>query len=233
MKYPVLDQSIIKQLDFPESQYYKEVFPKKQICLHHTSSGPGVDGDARWWMHTPERVGTCVIVARDGTIHSCFDSKYWAHHLGLHVATNRELNQHSIGIEIDAWGPLAFLDGQYRSYTGDAVSGTDIVYYEDGFKTLPASPYFDKHGVSGDKAVYYHRYTAAQILSVAQLLELWGGHYNIPLGYNRDMFALNERALAGEPGIWTHVSYLAEKSDCAPQKELIEMLESLTESQTV
>lgn len=229
MRYPVLDQSIVKQLDFPETQYHKEIFSKKQIVLHHTSSGPGVEGDARWWLSTPDKVATTKIIDRNGTIYSCFDSKYWASHLGLHHVNNGVLQRGSIGIEIDSWGVLAFIEGAYRSYLGAKVLDENVVEYPYGFKTIPKSSYFDKHEVTGQTAHFYEKYTEAQILSVAQLLELWSGIYNIPLTYNEDMWALSERALAGERGVWAHVSFLSEKSDVHPQEELIEMLKSLTE----
>lgn len=227
MKYPVLDQSIIQQLNFPDSQYHKEVFPKKIVVIHHTGSGPGVEGDARWWLSTPEKVATCTIIGRDGIIYSCFDSKYWASHLGLNHPNNGILQRESIGIEIDSWGGLAFIEGTYRSYLGVQVQPADVVEYPAGFKTLPKSPYFDKHQVTGQVAHFYEKYTAAQILSVAQLLELWAGVYQIPLAYHEDMWALSEKAMAGEPGVWTHVSFLNEKSDCHPQLELIEMLKNI------
>lgn len=228
MKYPILDQSIIEQFNFPDSQYHKEIFNKLQCVLHHTSSGPGVEGDARWWLTTPERVATCIIIGSKGKIYSCFDSRYWASHLGLNHPNNAMLQRHSIGIEIDSWGVLALIDGVYRSYTGAAVPPDQVASYPQGFKTIPQSTYFDQHHVTGQVAHFYQKYTDAQILSVAQLLELWGPHYNIPLHYNEDMFSLSDKALAGSPGVWTHVSFLAEKSDCHPQPELIDMLKSLT-----
>lgn len=229
MKYPPLNLSKIIQFDFPDNQYYPEFTHKRQICLHHTASGPGTEGDAKWWLTDPARVATCVIIGRDGEIDSCFDSKFWAHHLGTHQINNKELNKGCIGIEIDAWGPLSFLDGAYRSYTGDRVPKEEVTEYTIPFKTLPKSAYFDKFGVTGQRAFFYHRYTDAQILSVAQLLEHWGPYYGIPLDYNSDMWALNPRALAGDPGVWTHVSYLVEKADCHPQPELITMLKSLNQ----
>jgi len=45
--------------------------------------------------------------------------------------------------------------------------------------------------------------------------------------YNGNMWDVNEDALNGEPGVWTHVSYRSDKSDCHPQPELIDVLKSL------
>ena len=40
-------------------------------------------------------------------------------------------------------------------------------------------------------------------------------------------FGLNSAALTGKPGLWTHVNFRGDKSDCHPQPQLIEMLISL------
>ena len=51
--------------------------------------------------------------------------------------------------------------------------------------------------------------------------------YNIPLDYNENMWNVSHDALAGKSGIWTHVSYRQDKSDCHPQEELINALKKL------
>ena len=38
---------------------------------------------------------------------------------------------------------------------------------------------------------------------------------------------ISKNAMNGVPGVWTHTSYRNDKSDCHPQKELIEMLKRL------
>lgn len=249
MSIPDLDVKTIKQINFPADQYIQTVYPKNQLVIHHTASGPGVAGDLKWWLQDPRRVGTCVIIDRTGDIDQCFLSKYWAGHLNivsagnqvpdalkkyLTSAQNTKLDQGSIGIEIDNWGPLVFHDGAYRSWAGSSVPNSDVVSYPMSFKTLGGSGdlnapnYFDKIGVAGKPAYFYHKYTDAQILSVAQLLKMWGKAYNIPLNYLGDMWGLCEKALSGQKGVFTHVSYRSDKSDCHPQSELIEMLKSLT-----
>ena len=71
----------LKQVKF--SDYYRQVFPKTQVYLHHTA-GTGQGQDVyRWWGSDKPRVATCVIIDRDGTIKQGFSSKYWAYHLGL------------------------------------------------------------------------------------------------------------------------------------------------------
>jgi hypothetical protein len=59
-------------------------------------------------------------------------------------------------------------------------------------------------------------------------LEYWKDVYsNIPYAYNADIWDVTSRALTGEPGIFAHVSYRPDKSDCHPQPELIQMLQSV------
>lgn len=210
MKKALLDR-LVQVPNFPETQYFKEVFPKKQIILHHTVSGPGVTGDLNWWIQTPERVATCVIIARDGIIHQCFSSKHWAHHLGTRAANNTILNKQSIGIEIDNWGALTKTNGKFYSYTGKEIPKQDVVEYPHAFR--------------GNS--YYEKYTQEQISSVKLLLEYWCDTYGIPLDYHPDMWGLNALALNGEPGVWGHISFRGDKSDPHPQSELIEMLKHL------
>lgn len=238
MTRPPFDLAKVHMLDFPEEQYYREAHDKRQICLHHTASGKGTNGDYKFWLSSKERVATAMIVDVDGTPNQCFNSSYWAHHLGVepHVfrdqklpaSSNKPLNQMCIGIEIDAWGPLALYNGKYYSWSGTQVDASQVEAYAIPFKKIPSSPFFNTTGQVGRPAFYYHRYTKAQIDTVAQLLEFWGPKYKIPLTYKEDMWDVSYKALAGEPGVWTHVSYRSDKADCHPQPELIEMLKSLS-----
>ncbi|MEJ7644269.1 MAG: N-acetylmuramoyl-L-alanine amidase [Chryseolinea sp.] len=233
-----IDLSAIIKLQFPESQYYKLVTPKRQIVLHHTASGRGVDGDFTHWLTDPARIATSVIIGTDGKIYSLFDSKYWGHHLGIPEKqfleskvknSNLSLNQQSIGIELDNWGPLVFYQQQYRSYTGARVTVDQVEEYFPAFKRIPNSPFFDSLGLPERGAFFYQKYTQEQLVSLSQLLNMWTTAYEIPRTYNPDMWNVSKRALSGEPGIWTHVSYRKDKADCHPQTGLIEMLKQLSE----
>lgn len=215
-----LNLNDIIQVDFPDNQYVKEQTNKKQIVLHHTVSGQGVEGDIAWWRQTVERIGTAIIIGWDGKIYQCFSSKYWAYHLG---AGNATLDKQSIGIEIDSWGALvrhnrlwypAKWDDTLKKYIANTAVRPvqDVVTYPEGFM-----------GFYG-----YEKYTDKQIEAVRQLLVYWGERYNIPLNYNEDMWDKSNKALSGQSGVWTHVSFRGNgKSDCHPQPELIQMLKSL------
>lgn len=218
------------QHNFPKTQYVNERTEKRQIVLHHTASGPGVDGDINWWMKTPERVATHFIIDREGRVHQLFDESFWGYHLGLEqkVFTQahlqyKQLDKQSIGIELDSWGYLA--------------PHTDGKFYPakwDGRRNMPNTaakpvPYFYEYCSSqkwkGNQ--YYEKYTTKQLAALRELLTELCRRHNIPKTYNNEMWVVSTKALRGEPGIFAHCSYRHDKSDVHPQPELLNMLKSL------
>ena len=217
-----LDLKGIIQVDFPDDQYYKYQTDKNQITLHHTVSGQGVNGDIAWWRSTAARVATAIIVGWDGKIYQCFSTKYWGHHLGCKTSNNTALNKAAIGVEIDAWGGLVrngrgWYPAKWDSNLKKFVANKNVQPIQN-VQTYP----------NGFRGFYgFEKYTDEQIESVRQLLVFWGERYGIPLDYHEDMWDYSEKAMKGTSGIWTHVSYRKDKSDCHPQPELIQMLKSL------
>lgn len=200
---------ILKEWD----RYYKEEFEKKQIVLHHTVSGKKIDGDLATWKKYKSNIGTCTIVERDGTINQLFSSKYWAYHLG---AGKSSLDKHSIGVELDNWGQLEERDGKLYTVYGSHVD-VPIVHYPKGFR--------------GEQI--FEAYSIAQLRAAGELLLFWNKRYGIPLTYNEDMWDVSEKALAGEPGVWAHVSFRPwpsskNKWDVHPDNNLISMLKTIS-----
>lgn len=233
-----LNLNQIVQVDFPDDQYYREQTDKKQIVIHHTVSGKGVEGDINWWLKTPERIATHIIINYDGTIYQNYSSVFWGHHLGIKASylrdrgfgdynsRNRILNEQSISVELDRWGPLMYnsktskFHPVYYSHKLNMMLPRDTNPIDNKDVYLFDSPY------RGYRA--YEAYTNEQIESLRKLLVYWGHRYSIPLTYNSDMWDVSIRALTGTPGVWTHTSYRPDKSDCAPQDNLISMLKNLT-----
>ena len=230
-KYEKLDLSEIKLVNFPSDQYYRYQTNKKQIVLHHTVSGQGADGDINWWLQTSSRIATHIIVDWKGNIYQCYSTKYWGHHLGVkknfikEIGTKKSniyLNKHSIGVEIDSWGGLVkhnrkWYPAKWDSEKGKFVANTSITPIKNVQKYS-----------NGYRGFYgFEKYTDAQLEAVRKLLMYWKSKYNIPLEYNDEMWEINRDALNGKPGIWSHVSFRNDKSDCHPQPELIAMLKSL------
>jgi len=227
-----LDLSKIESHPFPEDQYLQEEYTKTQIVLHHTVSGTGVEGDISTWEADPQRVAVCMIIDRDGIPWQLFSSKYWAYHL---KAGNKELDKHSLAVEIDNWGWLIPGDGTTKQfgYKEDGtpkfvytITGKYYTYYGNSV-TVPMEYY--PEGFRGYN--YYEQYTEKQIRTLGELILYWKLRYNIPIDYNSDMWDVSPRALSGAPGIWGHISYrpMPEKTDPHPQKNLIEMLKTLKE----
>jgi len=215
----------ITQVDFPENQYYKTQYTKKQIYLHHTAGNPDGKAVFRWWAQDKQgRIATCISISgkgkntKDGEIIQGYSSKYWAYHLGCKSKffaamglPYKELDKYSIGIEICNWGNLTLKNGKFYNYVKGEVPADEVCELDTPFK--------------GYK--YYHNYTDAQIESTKQLLLYWGEVYNIPLDYNEDIFDLTPRAYKGEKGVFTHNSVRPDKVDIYPHPKMVEMLKSL------
>jgi len=208
----------IKQVEFPESQYYAQKHAKTQIYLHHTAGHRDGVKVFKGWASDPIRIATCVAISGDGTIVQGFSSAYWAYHLGLknnHFSSMgvpyTDLNKSSIGIEICAAGSLKEKDGKFVTWYGSAVPKEDVVMFDEPYK---GSRFFEK-------------YTDEQIRSTEDLLVLWRDKYGIPINYNEDMWDVCKDALSGKKGVWSHTSVRPDKSDIVPQPEMIQMLKSL------
>lgn len=213
----------IKQYPAPAKEYHKEVYPKKQIVIHHTASGGNSKGDMDY-LNTDSQgaVNVAYFIDRDGTIWQAFDDKYYSAHLGVPASTftkfkvnNNSLGLHksSVAIELDNWGWLSLKDGKYLTYTGAEVKPENVITYPNGFLGY-------KH---------YEKYYAPQLTSLKELLEYLGAKYNIDLTYKPEMWSVTAKALKGDNGVWTHVSYRESgKWDCHPDPKLIETLKSLT-----
>lgn len=224
------------EIDFDKAQYIQDVYPKRQIVVHHTVSPPGVTGDISWFITTPERVATPDIIAHDGEIFNLFDHKFWASHLYVHSPGNSiknhphlkryysrqqniYLDKGSIAIELDSWGGL-IKSGNAWYPGGKWENGKlqpnlkypirNVQEYPEGFR-----------GFYG-----FQKYTDEQIKALEYRLKELSARFNIPLMYHPQLFEVNEHALRGDAGVWTHVSYRSDKSDCHPQPELIQMLKT-------
>lgn len=210
----------IELLAFPEDQYFREETDKYQIYVHHTvSPGHTAKGDIQHWLSTTSRIATHVIITQDGTIYQLFNSKYWAHHLGvrsdvfakygINDVNNLYLNKHSLSIELDSLGPVD-VDGNSLVY-GPSLKSKYVVAYDEPYRGYTC----------------YEGYYPKQIESLELLLRFWCSKYDIPTTYNQNMWDVNADALSGKPGIWSHTSVRIDKSDLHPQPELIDMLKSL------
>lgn len=223
----------IKWRGLSQDQYIREQTPKYQFYIHHTAGGPDPFSVVNWWQSTPDRVATHFIIGGrpfngsmwvDGDLVQCYNTKYWAYHLGLkaqHLAvapnhkTSKELNSQSVTVEICNWGPLTYNDDRGRFETiqhNYPVADIDVVEYPQPYRGYR----------------FFQKYTNAQLDTLRELIRYVCSHWNIPCDYKGpSMWNIDVRALQGEPGIWTHTSVRPDKTDCHPQPELIQVLQSL------
>lgn len=213
--------SKIVKVDFPNTQFIENETQKTQIYLHHTvSPSNNAMGVVNYWKSNSERVATHIILQSDGTPYQLYSTKYYAYHLGLKTDTFRavkvpykSLDSISIGIEICSAGGLTKQNGKWKTSFGTTLTDDKVIEYPNGFRGFKA----------------FERYTDAQIQTVKELLLFWKDKWNIPLKYNAGIWDIYKPALQGLPGVYTHTSVRADKSDCHPQQELIMMLQSLGE----
>jgi N-acetyl-anhydromuramyl-L-alanine amidase AmpD len=205
----------IKQIAFPENQYYKEETEKSQIYLHHTvSPGASVNGDLQYWLSTTVRVATHVIISQDGTINQMYNSSYWGYHLGLDKSVfakaglaYKSLDRISLAIELDSLGPVD-VNGNSIAY-GSRCKTANIQHYADKYRGYE----------------YFETYTEKQLESLGLLLTFWCDKFNIDKTFNG--FDLSTKALKGVNGIYSHTSVRPDKSDVHPQPELVKLLSNL------
>ena len=230
-----LDIKQINQKELTSDQYFREDTSaiKKQIVIHHTAGDASSVNTVHGWQFTPERVGTAFVISgkakneKDGDIYQAFGSKYWAYHIAFSKSTNKipkkyhnfnlekQIAKSSIGIEICNWGILVKdNEGNFRNYVNGIVPKEEVLEFEQPFR--------------GYK--YYHAYSDAQLESLKKLLVFLCNKYNISKKYNEDMWNISTKALDGENGIWTHISYRTDKTDCPPQPKLIKILKELQNS---
>ena len=198
----------------PASSYTAVNTAKKRICLHHTVSSPlSIDGDVATFA-AGRNIATQYIIAGDGTIFQLIPENYWAHHLGMKVANNTQLNQETIGIEIDAWGGLVKNGDQFMNAYGKAIdSKLPVEMIQGGFRGY----------------LHYQEYFPAQIEALHDLLLELSIRHKISFNSSNSLNkSLNFQYIpptvgndGGYPsGLYSHTNFRADKSDVYPAKRL-------------
>lgn len=198
------------------SQYYTKQTKKTAIVLHHSVSGDSAKNVVAAWNESPQKVGAHFIITRAGVIHEAVPPECWIHHLGVKNSVNTLLNKQSIAIELLNYGPVepTTKAGIYRNAYAKEITIKREVYYKGGFRGYTT----------------FEAYTPLQLAALDELLRYLMNKFNIKLQPDfsaKSIFDVCEDALRGSNGIFTHVSFRDDKSDCHPQPELIGLLDNL------
>ena len=232
----------IYNYNLSEDLYYQEDVKKETIWLHNTGGGSRPDWSVNGWEKEfekdlsgnfvldqngqiqPLKVGVSYIIGRksssteekswDGKILNTFDDKYWAYHLGVSHNSSKELNSKSIGIEFCNYGPLTLgIDGRFYNSVNKVVNEKDVVKLDKPFRGYD----------------YFERYTDSQLNSARSLMIYLINKYAITIEgkiYNENWFNYNA-AYHTNGGIRSHSHIRRDVFDIFPQKEMIQMLNSL------
>lgn len=204
----------LKSVPFPfEKETWVRPSKPTQICLHHTASGAGIQGDVNWWVGDKTQVSTPIIIGRDGIANQLYPTERWAFALGLNHSLYRTIEALTISIEIDTWGFLTKKTDGYYSWAGSLIPDNEVCILDKPWR--------------GQQ--YFHKYTPEQIGTTKLLLEHLGGKYGINLRYKGDeVFNLTNNAIfARESGVYSHASFRPDKTDIHPQADMIAMLKAL------
>jgi peptidoglycan hydrolase-like protein with peptidoglycan-binding domain len=225
-----------------DEEYIKEETIKDTIFLHHTAGGSRPDWSINGWekdyikdksgnpilgsdgLIQPLRVGTSYVIGRkssttddnlwDGKILRAFEDKYWAYHLGINTNNSLKLNSNSIAIEFCNYGPLTIgKDGRFYNWVNKPINEKEVVKLDKPFKGYE----------------YYERYTDAQLESARNLIFHLINKYDIKIEgkiFNEKWFDYNTSWI-NNGGIRSHAQVRRDKFDIFPQKEMIQMLNSL------
>ncbi len=225
-----------------DDEFIRKETNKNTIWLHHTAGGSRPDWSIGGWekdfqkdkngnpvtdsdgLLKPLRVGTSYVIGRsssstsetiwDGKILKAFDDKFWAWHLGIAGKIAQDLNSRSIGIEICNYGPLNLAkDNRFYTYVNKPINESDVVELEKPFK--------------GYK--YWEKYTDAQLESTRKLILHLQKKWDIEIEkgiYNEQWFDYSDDWLT-LGGLRSHSQVRKDKFDIFPQKEMIQMLNSI------
>lgn len=213
-------------------EYYKEDSKKNAIVIHHTAGGSNpiwtIDGWERDQTQSGGalKVATAFVIGRasssggtaeyDGKIYRAFDERYFAHHLGTKLANNWGLNKNSVAIEVCNYGGLRKTrDGKFINYVNREVRPEHVIdlgFEWRGFR-------------------FYENYTDVQLEALGLLIRWIAEKFDINVSKSNKIgvswFALNQDAMNGTPGLWTHCNYRSDKTDMYPHPKLIQLINSL------
>ena len=231
-------KTLTSGFDLAKKSFSQKETNKTQIYLHHTSGSQKADKGKSVVDTYNDRTSkgnaasTHATIDKDGHIEYLFEDKYVSFHAGAgQISQNLGLS-----VELEAYGCLTQRGGEfYNAYGGKVPADQAALAVDINGNPKPYKGF-----------AYYHKYTPAQIVATKKLILNWASKHNIPVKWEgsktfnqmfypsgtitkvgtRSVYKDSE-ASKGIPGLYTHNSVRADKTDVFPQKELIEMFKTL------
>lgn len=122
-------------VDFVKSPNVGGALNPTILVIHYTASGPNSD-IAKYFSNASAKVSAHLVIRRDGTVFQCVPFNVVGFHAGKSTWKGLTgLNRHSIGIEIENWGPLKKAGPNWVSWTGAAVKSSSAIEARHKFGT--------------------------------------------------------------------------------------------------
>lgn len=116
---------------FVESRHAGNTISPIFLVIHYTASGPN-SNIANYFKSNDSKVSAHLVIRRDGTVIQCVPFNKRANHAGSSRWRKKNgtllsgLNRHTIGIELENWGPLSQTGSTWRSWTGASVDNSIV-----------------------------------------------------------------------------------------------------------
>lgn len=129
-----------RNADYVQSPNVGGTLDPRFVIIHYTASGPN-SNIAQYFSKSSAKVSAHLVIRRDGTIIQCvpFDTVAWHAGKSSWIGQNGKkysgLNQNSIGIEIENWGPLKRTEAGWSSWTGASVDSSKVMRARHKFGT--------------------------------------------------------------------------------------------------
>jgi hypothetical protein len=213
-------------------QTFGDKFKKSIIVIHDTVGSANGENVKAGWIAKSNNISTCKVISGkpntdkelaegdfDGVVIDVFDPKYWSYHLGISDPAYR-IQKSSCAIELCSFGPLLKTTKGFMNVYHSIVPDDQVIKLG---KTFRGYDYFEKYS---DKQLISLK---EQLILLANTfsIDLHSGLYKLIKNGNK-AFELQSGALQASPGLYTHVNYRkADKWDCQPQPNLIQMIMEL------
>ncbi len=150
----------VRQLSCTKNHF--PILSFEAIIIHYTASSNAV-GAAEYLAHPKKDVSAHLVIGQNGSIYQIVPFNIQAWHAGISRYKDlMNLNNYSIGIELDNAGKLTKQNGNYISWF-DKLYSPDEVYIHN----------------PGPDETYWHKYTVEQLHALVEVCKSLKEEYHI------------------------------------------------------